>query len=166
MNITLEFDHIGIIVPGIAPGRAFLEAALGVTCWTPVVNDPPLGVSVQFGSAQGTGPVYELIAPLMQSTAASTESVGGELANPIANALRQGKHILNHVAYLTPDLVHAGLQLREQGCFPAGPPQPALAYGGAAIQFWLSPLRFVIELIEKPGHRHPLSPQPALAPRI
>lgn len=150
---SLEFDHIGLIVPELPAGREFLAGALGISSWTPVVDDSGLRVSVQFGSAQfssaqGSGfessrpPLtYELIAPF------------GD-ASPIAGALRQGKSILNHVAYLTPDLARSAAHLRSMSCFPAGDPQPAVAYSGRLIQFWVSPLRFIIELIEKPGHRH------------
>ena len=137
---SLELDHLGLIVPELEAGRAFLQA-LGVSRWTRVIEDPVLRVCVQFGSASGGGLNYELIAPL------------GEVS-PIANALRTGKHILNHLAYLTNDLQTAADRLREAGCYPAGEPKPAVAYGGSLVQFWMSPLRFVIELIEKPGHRH------------
>jgi methylmalonyl-CoA/ethylmalonyl-CoA epimerase len=140
-GLTLELDHIGLIVPDIAAGRAFLAASLGITRWTPVTNDPILQVTVQFGTTPGHPLTYELIAPCGESS-------------PIANALRTGKHILNHLAYLTPDLEASGERLREAGCWAAGEPQPAVAYQGRRIQFWMSPLRFVIELIEKPGHRH------------
>jgi methylmalonyl-CoA/ethylmalonyl-CoA epimerase len=138
---VLELDHLGLIVQDIAVGRSFLQKTLGITRWTPVVDDPGLHVSVQFGTAPGESLTYELIAPLGEGT-------------PIANALRTGKHILNHLAYLTPDLEASAAHLREQGCYPAGEPQPAVAYEGRRVQFWMSPLRFVIELIEKPGHRH------------
>jgi methylmalonyl-CoA/ethylmalonyl-CoA epimerase len=140
-GVDLELDHLGIIVPDIAAGQSFFEKTLGVTRWTPVIDDPGLSVSVQFGSISGGQLTYELIAPLGEAT-------------PIANALRAGKHILNHLAYLTSDLEAAAAHLREQGCYPAGEPRPALAYEGRLVQFWMSPLRFVIELIEKPGHRH------------
>ena len=140
-SVDLELDHLGLIVPDITAGRSFLEKTLGVTRWTPVIDDPGLSVSVQFGSTPGGQLTYELIAPLGEAT-------------PIANALRSGKHILNHLAYLTPDLEASAAHLREQGCYPAGEPRPALAYEGRLVQFWISPLRFVIELIEKPGHRH------------
>jgi methylmalonyl-CoA/ethylmalonyl-CoA epimerase len=140
-DLTLELDHIGLIVPDIAAGRDFLTASLGITRWTPVVDDPILHVSVQFGATPGHPLTYELIAPFGDSS-------------PIANALRSGKHILNHLAYLTPDLEASGERLRQSGCWAAGDPKPALAYEGRRIQFWMSPLRFVIELIEKPGHRH------------
>jgi methylmalonyl-CoA/ethylmalonyl-CoA epimerase len=145
---TLELDHLGLIVPDIATGRTFLETALGITHWTPIIEDPTLGVLVQFGSTPSRQLTYELIAPLGP-------------ASPVANALRSGKHILNHLAYLTPNLEASGLHLREAGCHPTGDPQPALAYEGRRIQFWMSPLRFVIELIEKPGHRHAFAPPEA-----
>ena len=140
-DTTLELDHLGLIVPDIAAGRAFLEAALGITHWTPVIDDPTLSVSVQFGATPANTLTYELIAPFGETS-------------PIANALRSGKHILNHLAYLTPDLEASGNHLRASGCISAGDPLPALAYDSRRIQFWMSPLRFIIELIEKPGHRH------------
>jgi methylmalonyl-CoA/ethylmalonyl-CoA epimerase len=148
----LELDHLGLIVPDLAAGRAFLSTALNVTHWTPVTNDPLLGVAVQFGSTAQFGATpahsltYELISPLGDTT-------------PIANALRTGKHILNHLAYLTPNLEASAGHLRAAGCYPVGSPQPALAYDGRRIQFFMSPLRFVIELIEKPGHRHNFTPE-------
>jgi len=150
---SLQFDHLGIIVPDLTAGRQFLEQTLGISRWTAITHDPNLCVSVQFGSAppgslQNAGPTYELIAPL------------GDAA-PIANALRQGKHILNHVAYLTSDLDLSAEALRAQGCFATGPAKPAVAYSGNRVQFWLSPLRFIIELIEKPNHRHEFQPEPA-----
>ena len=149
MTPTLEFDHLGLIVPTLAAGRDFLASTLGITHWTALTDDPGLRVSVQFGAAppgslQNAGPTYELIAPLGDDS-------------PIANALRQGKHILNHVGYLTPDLDISATHLRDQGCFPAADPHPALAYNCRRVQFWISPLRFVIELIEKPNHRHILT---------
>lgn len=142
---ALTFDHLGLVVPDIATGRAFLQRALGISHWTPLIEDPALGVSVLFGSAHANGnpcgPAYELIAPL------------GE-RSPIASALRGGKNILNHIAYLTPDIAASASHLRAQGCYPAGDSQPAVAYGGRHVQFFVSPLRFIIELIESPGHRH------------
>jgi methylmalonyl-CoA/ethylmalonyl-CoA epimerase len=158
-TFPLQFDHLGLIVSDLASARDFLTQTLGITLWTPITDDPIIHVSVQFGTAPTTpsgvtGPTYELIAPF------------GD-ASPVANALRQGKHILNHVAYLTPDLDLSAAALRDQGCFAAGPAMPAVAYAGNRVQFFLSPLRFIIELIEKPNHRHifaapkPAEPEPA-----
>ncbi len=144
LDRTLALDHIGLIVPVLGTGRDFLATALGITRWTPITDDPTLQVSVQFGSDPGHQLTYELIAPFGEQS-------------PIANALRTGKHILNHLAYLTPNLEMSGEHLRNTGCYPTGDPLPALAYQGRLVQFWISPLRFVIELIEKPGHIHPFA---------
>ena len=137
----MTFDHIGLVVEDLAAGRIFLETTLQVTAWTPITHDEALGVRVQFGRSQTT-PTIELIAPLGASS-------------PIAAALRGSKNILNHLAYTVPSLAESGQLLRDQGCHPAGDPRPALAYGGAPVQFWVSPLRFLIELIEAPEHVHP-----------
>jgi methylmalonyl-CoA/ethylmalonyl-CoA epimerase len=139
---NLAPDHIGLIVPDLATGRNFLTSTLGITRWTPITDDPVLHVSVQFGAAPGHPLTYELIAPFGEHS-------------PIATALRSGKNILNHLAYLTPSLEASGDHLRQSGCYPTGDPLPALAYQGRRVQFWISPLRFIIELIEKPGHIHP-----------
>jgi methylmalonyl-CoA/ethylmalonyl-CoA epimerase len=137
----MTFDHIGLVVEDIAIGRAFLETTLAITEWTLITHDELLGVSVQFGRSETT-PIIELISPLGP-------------ASPIAAALRGSKAILNHLAYTVPNLAEAAQHLRDQGCHPTGAPKPAQAYGGAQVQFWVSPLRFLIELIEAPGHIHP-----------
>ena len=142
---ALVFDHLGLIVSDLAAGRAFLEGSLGISHWSDVVDDDGLGVSVQFGAAPaGAGPVYELVAPRGQSS-------------PIAGQLGRGKGVLNHLAYRTADLEASAAHLRETGCFATSEPQAAVAYGGALVQFWVSPLRFLIELIAKADHSHSLS---------
>jgi methylmalonyl-CoA/ethylmalonyl-CoA epimerase len=136
----LRFDHLGVVVAEMGAGRSFLESALGVRQWTAVVEDAGIGVDVQFGTG-GDGMVYELIAPRGESS-------------PVSNALRSGKHILNHVAYRTDDLAAAGERLRAQGCVATGAPKPAVAYSERRVQFFVSPLRFVVELIEALEHEH------------
>ncbi len=143
----LAFDHLGMIVSDLEQGRAFLQAALGISRWSEVVEDEGLGVAVQFGAAfGGAGPVYELVAPRGS-------------CSPIAGQLCRGKGVLNHLAYRTHDLEKAAAHLRASGCFATSEPQPARAYGGALVQFWVSPLRFLIELIAKPEHQHVLVSQ-------
>jgi methylmalonyl-CoA/ethylmalonyl-CoA epimerase len=136
----LQFDHIGLVVADMAEGREFLESTFGIDRWTEVFEDPGIGVYVQFGQAE-QGPCYELISPLGESS-------------PVATALKRGINILNHVAYLTPDLDSAAKILQEKGSMMAGPAKPAVAYGGARVQFWVTAQRFMVELIEAPGHQH------------
>jgi methylmalonyl-CoA/ethylmalonyl-CoA epimerase len=136
----MTFDHIGLLVGDMSEGRAALESLFGVDQWTQVFEDPGIGVYVQFGRT-AEGPCYELIAPL------------GE-ASPVLTALKRGINILNHVAYLTPDLDAEARRLEGMGSIMAGPAKPAVAYGGARVQFWITPQRFMVELIEAPGHEH------------
>ena len=139
-GIKLRFDHVGVVVGTLEAGRRFFAETLGVERWTEVFDDPGIGVSVQFGLGD-TGPCYELITPLGENS-------------PVAAALRTGNRILNHVAYLTAGIEVEGQRLADQGCSATGPAQPAVAYGGRRVQFWISPLRFMVELIEAPEHEH------------
>ena len=146
----MKFDHVGLVVGDMAEGREFLESMFGLDRWTEVFEDPGIGVYVQFGRAgtaegAGEGPCYELISPL------------GE-ASPVATALKRGINILNHVAYLTPDLDRDAQRLLEKGSMMAGPAKPAVAYMGARVQFWITPQRFMVELIEAPCHEHAYQP--------
>jgi methylmalonyl-CoA/ethylmalonyl-CoA epimerase len=137
---ALQFDHIGLVVADMAEGREFLEDTFGLDRWTEVFEDPGIGVYVQFGRT-ADGPCYELIAPL------------GEVS-PVATALKRGVNILNHVAYLTDDLDRDAAMLQQKGSIMAGPAKPAVAYGGARVQFWITAQRFMVELIEAPQHEH------------
>lgn len=136
----MKFDHIGLVVADMAEGREFLENTFGLDRWTQVFGDPGIGVFVQFGRTED-GPCYELISPL------------GD-ASPVSTALKRGVNILNHVAYLTDDLERDGEMLQQKGAMAAGHPKPAVAYGGARVQFWVTAQRFMVELIEAPAHEH------------
>ncbi len=124
-------------MPELAEGRRHLTRALGITRWTAPFLDPGIGVSVQFGADPHGGPTLELIAPLGDRS-------------PVANTLRKGTRILSHVAYTTADIEASAAHLAAEGCATTGPPHPAVAYGGQRVQFFISPLRFMIELIEVP----------------
>ena len=137
---SLRFDHLGLVVEEIGSGRDFLVGALGVQRWSEVIPDPQLGVSVQFGLGN-SGPCFELVAPLGDRS-------------PIRGALRGRGNILHHVAYLTDRLESQGDRMRSMGCVATGDPRPAVAYGGHMVQFWVSPLRFIVELVEAPEHEH------------
>jgi methylmalonyl-CoA/ethylmalonyl-CoA epimerase len=136
----MKFDHIGVVVADIGEGRQMLHALFGIQNWTEMFEDPVIGVFVQFGIGSD-GPCYELIAPRGEKS-------------PVSVALRTGKGILNHVAYLVSDLESAGKGLREAGWMPVAEAQPAVAYNGRTVQFFMSPLRFIVELIESPEHQH------------
>lgn len=144
--MTLRFDHLGIVVPDMAAGRDHFRSLFGVKRWTREFADPVNQVHVQFGQ-DASGICYELISPLGPTS-------------PILRALKTGNPILNHIAYLTGNLEASSEQLRQQGYIPAGDPRPAIAYGLKRIQFFMSPLRFIVELIEAAGHQHSFLDEP------
>jgi methylmalonyl-CoA/ethylmalonyl-CoA epimerase len=136
----MQFDHIGLVAVTLEEGRHGLNELFRIQRWTEEFADPVNRVFAQFG-LDASGICYELIAPLGEDS-------------PIAKAAQQGKHILNHVAYLVPDLAQGREQLRAGGSVPTAEPNAAIAYGGSRIQFFVTPMRFIIELIEAPGHQH------------
>tara|TARA_R110000751_G_scaffold102254_1_gene196764 strand:+ start:1350 stop:1781 length:432 start_codon:yes stop_codon:yes gene_type:complete len=135
VSAKLSFDHLGIVCADLAEGRAFLGDTIGISGWTAPTMDPIQKVHVQFAK-DACGMIYELIAP------SAPES-------PISQALKSGKNILNHLAYITPDLGAAAAHLEAQGCIAVSVPAPAVAFDGALIQFFYAPLGFLIELIEQ-----------------
>lgn len=135
MRLTL--DHIGLAVPSLAEGRDCMSRMFPLDHWSEATADPALGVEIQFGW-DGSGVAFELLAPL------------GE-ASPFAAALKAGRNTLQHIAYRTPDFTEACGAFRREGSLPLGPPRPALAFGQARVMFFLTPLRFVCELIEVLG---------------
>jgi methylmalonyl-CoA/ethylmalonyl-CoA epimerase len=139
----MKFDHLGVIVPSLDTGRAHLSAALQISDWSREFTDPLNGVFVQFGRGQ-VAMCYELVAPLGSNS-------------PVALALRKGQGILNHVAYRVAALEPQVDRLRDLHFHPLGTPKPAVAYEGRNIQFLMSPLNFVVELIEHPEHEHVFS---------
>jgi methylmalonyl-CoA/ethylmalonyl-CoA epimerase len=136
----LVFDHVGIVVRDIAAGCSSLEALLGSLDWTDRFDDAGLKVSVRF-ARDASGMVYELIAPY------------GE-GSPVAGAVQARKDLLNQIAYRTRSIAEAARHLRTTGAVPVSKPHPAIAFSGAHVQFFLSKLGFLIELIEAPEHRH------------
>jgi methylmalonyl-CoA/ethylmalonyl-CoA epimerase len=130
----LFFDHVGIVVADIEAGGVSLTRALGSLSWTRRFDDTRLGVAVRFARDR-SGMVYELIAPFGDTS-------------PIARTLKSRANLLNHMAYRTSSLDSGVKQVRAMGALPVGAAAPALAYGGAPVQFLMLPLGFLIELIE------------------
>ena len=82
------------------------------------------------------GTCYELVAP------------NGD-GNPVDSILSGKKNVLNHVAYRVSDLDLQIDRFRERGCAQLGHPKAALAFKGARVVHFLTPLDIIIELIEE-----------------
>lgn len=130
------FDHIGLFVADLETGRRTLSALLPIAHLSEAIDDAGLNVQVQF-CIDTSGIRYELVAPFGQG-------------NPVSGVLESGKGVLNHVAYRVADLNIVTDRLRRAGSIPLGPARPAVAFGGHLVMFFLTPLRFIIELIEDP----------------
>tara|TARA_B100001093_G_scaffold100534_1_gene92597 strand:+ start:1013 stop:1435 length:423 start_codon:yes stop_codon:yes gene_type:complete len=133
--IKVKFDHIGIFVREIKYGRMELANLIDIFEESEIYDDPLLNVSVQF-CYDKSKICYELVAPYGDN-------------NPVDGVLKDNGNILNHVAYKTNKFDEKILQYREKGCIPLGPACQAVAFGGARVIFFLSPLKFIIELIEE-----------------
>ena len=130
----LRFDHIGVVVSDIPAAVACLGATFGIRALTDRIDDDALGVSVQF-VRDHSGVVYEMITPRGAHS-------------PVAKTLASNNNLLNQVAYRTPDLTQGAQAMRAAGHFALGRPAPAIAFGGAHVQFFWCELGFVIELVE------------------
>ncbi|MDB5579742.1 MAG: glyoxalase family protein [Bradyrhizobium sp.] len=135
-----RFDHVGVVVKSLAAGRIAFEALLDVTQWTDPLEDRVNGVHILFGR-DPTGLVHELLAPIDEHS-------------PVYRTLKTRTNLLNHTAYLVPSLHDGAAHMRAARCAPTSDPKPAIAYGGAQIQFFVTPLGTIIELIEAPDHQH------------
>ncbi|SIQ16151.1 VOC family protein [Aeromonas veronii] len=132
----MKLHHIGLVVAELDLGVRYCCETLGLSRFSESVLDPLQRVHICF-AYDDAGICYELIAP------ASDDS-------PISQALRTRHNLLNHLAYEVADLAMSAEKLRAQRHLPLGPSQPAIAFGGAHVQFFLSPLGHIVELIEAP----------------
>ncbi len=138
--MILTFDHIGLVVESIEVEAPRLAALLQLTRWTERFDDVGLGVSVCFATDRA-GLVVELIAPLGPDS-------------PVARAARQKRDCLNQMAYRTDDMAGARARFEAAGAVVLSEPQPALAFAGAPVGFFLMPQGFVLELVGAPAFAH------------
>lgn len=131
----MEFDHIGIFVKSLEIGREQLNCIFEIKKWDKPVIDNVQGVKVQFGY-DSCGICYELVSPYAK-------------VNPVDNVLKQAKNILNHVAYKVDDINYEIKRLEKSNNILITGPVKAKAFNDKKIAFLYTPLRFIIELIEK-----------------
>jgi methylmalonyl-CoA/ethylmalonyl-CoA epimerase len=136
----VKFDHLGVVVRDLAAGRVLLGNSIGVTGWGREYEEPLQDVYLQFGRC-ASGICYEIVAPR-------------SAASPISRVLASKVNVLNHVAYLVGDLGREAERLEAAEFVPVGPAKPGFVFGNRSIQFFVSPSRFLLELIEAPDHQH------------
>jgi methylmalonyl-CoA/ethylmalonyl-CoA epimerase len=130
----MNFDHIGIFVKDLKEGRNYFYQFFDIVNKSKEFHDHEMGVSVQF-LYDKCGVRYEIVCPL-------------GINNPVDGMLIAKKNILNHMAYRVEEFDNKCLELRENGCIPISNTNSAVAFNGARVIFFLTPLGFVIEIIE------------------
>ena len=129
----MKFHHLGIFVSNIKKGEDFFNSLIKIKKTSKMINDKKLGVKVKF-LYDNKNICYELIAPLGPN-------------NPVSKVLKNKTNILNHVAYKVKNLNQAISYMRKKNCAPITKPMFAKAFKRKVI-FFLTPLNFIIELIE------------------
>jgi len=132
--MSLMFHHLGLFVRDLDTGRRHLEGLLPGGQFGAAITDPLLRVEVQFYTSLD-GLRYELVAPYGDQ-------------DPVTPVLKTGQNILNHAGYTGADFDSEVSRLRQARCLPLGQPMPAVAFEGRRVVFFLTPLRFIVELIE------------------
>ena len=128
------FHHLGIFVKSIDKSNIIFSRDLKAQKISEVILDKDLGVKVQFFKGKN-GITYELV-----------EGFGKK--NPVTNILEQNKNILNHVAYTTNQFDVQLDELNKLGYIKISNVSKSVAFNGNRIVFLISPLNFIIELIE------------------
>ncbi len=131
----MTFHHIGIFVKDIDYGQKTLQELIGIKKWSDTIHDPIQGVFVKFGY-DSSQICYEIVAP-------------ADKHNPVEKVLRDGKNILNHIAFEVSDIDLEIKNLKSKGSLLISGPVKAKAFNNNSIAFLYTPLRFIIELIEK-----------------
>lgn len=130
----MKFHHVGVLVQELDQGRKVLESISPSLLWSEVIEDPTIGVKVQFG-LENSGLRYELVAPF-------------GVESPITNYLEKNGNMFHHIAYQVANFNMKCCELRKLGWVPLGEPKPAVAFSGKRVAFFLSPTRLIFELIE------------------
>ena len=131
----MKFNHIGIFVKTLNEGREHISNVFNIKKLSQEFHDKSLKVSTQFITDK-SDITYEIVAPFGTN-------------NPVDKVLNKSKNILNHVAYTTNKFDKKIQKLRNCGCAPLGAAQKSLAFNYSKVIFFLTPLNFIIELIEE-----------------
>lgn len=131
----MQFHHIGIFVKDLDYGIAEISKFVNIASFSDTVEDHGIGVKIQF-LQDHSKIIYELVAPFGANS-------------PVTGVLARGTNHLNHIAYTTSKFDEEMKRLRAEGMVPLGPPKNAKAFNDSRVMFFLSPLKFIIEIIEQ-----------------
>ncbi len=131
-----RFHHVGFVVTLIAPVIESFCRALGGKSWSETWHDPLQKVRVAFIFPQKeSDPSFELVEPAGPGS-------------PVQDFLELGGG-LHHVCYEVDDLDRAVRDARTQGLVLVRRAQPAVAFAGRRIAWFISREKLLIELLEE-----------------
>lgn len=131
----LALHHVGYAVKAIEPVSQMYVGRYGYEVRTPVIHDPFQTALVQFLAFPGDRVYLELVSP-----------DGPE--SRLTNAVRKGGG-LNHLCYTAENLEKAIGCLTQSGMLLIMPPQPAVAFAGRRVCWFLGEDPVPIELVER-----------------
>ena len=129
-----QLHHIGYLVKDMAVSAASFADRFGYAIESDVIEDPRQTAMVQFLRQPGALHWLELVTPT---------GPGSKLYHALAKG--EGLH---HLCYEVPSLEAAGQQLRQQQMLPLGKAQPATAFPGRSIAWYMDRSSQLIELVE------------------
>jgi len=130
----MKFHHIGIFTKSISYGKKQILSFLTVKNVSKVYYDKSLGVKVLFIKDK-SNITYEIVSPLGKK-------------NPVKKVIKENNNILNHIAYKVKNFDKKVINLRKNGFAPLIKPTKAIAFKKKRVCFFLTPLNFIIEIIE------------------
>ena len=130
-----RFHHVGFVVVAITPVIESFCRALGGKDWSETWHDPVQNVRVAFIYPQEQGGTsFELVEPAGPGS-------------PVQDFLTNGGG-LHHVCYEVDDLNQTVRDARGCGLVMIRRPQPAVAFGGRRIAWFVSREKLLIEFLE------------------
>ena len=133
-NSNLVFNHIGIFVKNIKKNEKYITSLFNISKKSRLVLDKKLGIKAKLYYDKDKI-CYELVEPYGKK-------------NPVSGFLKKGSNILNHIAYSTNNLDKSMEQLRDKEFMQISIIKYSKLFK-SRIVFFLSPLNYIIEIIEK-----------------
>lgn len=135
-SVGRRFHHVGFVVAAITPVIENFCRALGGKDWSETLHDPVQKVRVAFIYPQKQDdPSLELVEPAGPGS-------------PVQDFLTNGGG-LHHVCYEVDDLDWTVRGARGRGMVMIRRPQPAVAFGGRRIAWFVSRDKLLIECLER-----------------
>lgn len=129
----LIFSHIGIFVKNIKKSEKYLSPFLLLNNKS-IVNDTRLKIKVKLYYDKKKI-CYEIVEPYGKK-------------NPVSGFLKRGSNILNHLAYYTENFYGSIESLKKNKFTQISKINYSKIFKGKIV-FFLSPLNYIVEIIEK-----------------